>query len=359
MSDPCRFFVPGPTWVRPEILAQLSRPMIGHRSEEFRRIYQEILEGLKELFRTTQNAFVATSSGTGLLEASILNVVPRRVLVCTCGAFGERWLKIAERIGLEVDHIDHPWGGPIDPERLATHLTGRRHHYDAVAITHNETSTGVINDLQALAEVVRAESEDTLVLVDAVSSLGSAPILFDEWGIDVCVASSQKGIALPPGLAVFAVSERAMTAATKKSYRGTYFDFLNFRKSAREGAAPFTPSIPHCYALAAQLEYILREETLEKRWGRHVTMRDLTLARTAELAETIPPRTHTSPSVSALRPVKGDGHGVVRAMRERGYTLGTGYGEWKEDSFRIGHMGDISVEDLSAMLDVLVEVLQS
>ena len=351
-----RFFVPGPTWVRPEILAEMSRPVIGHRSSEFREMFGQILRDVKELFATKQHGFVATSSGTGLLEGALLNCVPRRILVTTCGAFSTRWLQIAEQLGLEVDHLDHKWGEAIDVDRLATHIESRRGHYDAVTITHNETSTGVMNNLQELAEVIRQESSDTLILVDAVSSLGSAPVLFDEWGIDVCVASSQKGLALPPGLTVFAVSERAMERAAKRHYRGYYFDFLQYRKQAETDGAAFTPAISLCYALQKQLDYILRQETLEKRWARHEEMRRITWERVAGIAETTTALEDASKSVSALRPLHMNGPEVVSRMKQRGYTLGGGYGEWREATFRIGHMGDISMESLNAMLDVLEEV---
>lgn len=359
MTELSRFFVPGPTWVRPEILAEMTRPMIGHRSGDFRALCEGVYRDLKDLFQTRQRCFVATSSGTGLLEGALLNCVPRRVLVTTCGAFSERWMRIAQNIGVEVDQLEHPWGQAVDPEMLATHLTGRRRHYDAVTITHNETSTGVLNDLEALAEVVHAESEDTLVLVDAVSSLGAAPVMFDQWELDVCVASTQKGIALPPGLTVFAVSDRALDAAKRKPYRGTYFDFLEYQKNAEDNGVPFTPSIPHFYALAKQLEFILREETIGLRWVRHVKMRDLTLERTAAYAEPMADPEHASVSVSALRPKSGNPGAILKLMKERGYTIGGGYGEWKDEGFRIGHMGDISVESLSAMLDVLEDVASS
>jgi aspartate aminotransferase-like enzyme len=358
MDDRCRFFIPGPTWVRPEILAEMTRPMIGHRTAEFRAVFARVRDRLKELFRTRQNTFIVTSSGTGLLEGALLNCVRRRVLVTRSGAFSERWASIAEQLGVEVDHLDHPWGQPIDPERLATQITGRRGHYDAITITHNETSTGVLNDLQALTHVIRTETEDTLILVDAVSSLGSAPVLVDEWGIDVCIASSQKGIAIPPGLTVLAVSDRALEAAAKKPYRGTYFDFLNFRKQAEADGAPFTPAIPLFFALAKQLDHILDEEGLEKRWERHAAMREMTVSRTAEFADLIPPLSHASPSVSALRSRDLTGPEVVRRMKERGYTVGGGYGAWKEDSYRIGHMGDISLQDLKLMLDELEDAVR-
>lgn len=357
MTDPLtRFFIPGPTWVRPEILAEMSRPMIGHRSSEFKTLFQTLLADVKAVFRTIQHAYISASSGTGLLEAALVNCVPRRVLVTTCGGFGERWLKIAENLGIEADHLDHPWGEPVDPSRLADHFHGRRHHYDAVTITHNETSTGLLNDLATLAAVVHAESKDTLVLVDAVSSLACAPILFDDWGLDVCVASSQKGLALPPGIALAAVSDRALEAAARKPYRGTYFDFLGFEKHAVSDGPPFTPSIPHCFALAKQLDFILRIETLDRRWERHRAMRELTLRRTASYCTLMVPEAHASVSVSALAPTRIEAPALLSAMKARGFTLGSGYGSWKEKSFRIGHMGDITLESLSAMLGVLEEV---
>ena len=168
MNDESRFFVPGPTWVRPEILQEMTRPMIGHRSPEFRELFTAIRGDLGPLFDTRQDTFVITASGTGVMQAALENCVNRRVLVTTCGAFSERWFAIAQSLGYEVDRLDAGWGNAVSPEQLADHLAGRRAHYDAVTITHNETSTGVTNDLEALARVVRTESEDTLVLVDAV-----------------------------------------------------------------------------------------------------------------------------------------------------------------------------------------------
>ena len=356
----CRYFIPGPVWVRPEILAEMTRPMVGHRSGEFRQVMARIFPDLKALFRTKQHAFVASCSGTGLLEAAILNCVPRSVLVTTCGAFSERWFQIANRLGLEADRLDHAWGEPIDPVKLANHLAGRHHRYDAVTITHNETSTGVLNDLETLARVVREHSGETLVLVDAVSSLASAPLEFDAWGLDVCVASSQKGIGVPPGAAVFAVSDRAMARSESEKYKGMYFDFLEFLRHFEESCnVPYTPAVPIYYALAAQLEHILRGEGLEARWARHRAMRDAILAGTAEHADPLAPRGHESPSVTTLVPKHGrTPRAVVDAMKERGFTLSGGYGRIKDDTFRIGHMGDLTLADVETMLAALAEVFE-
>ncbi len=354
-DDSCRFFVPGPTWVRPAIFQEMMQPMIGHRSAEFRELFRRINSDLKPLFNTKQTTFVVTSSGTGVMQAALENCVARRVLVTTCGAFSERWLAIAESLGLEADHLSAPWGQAIGPDELAEHLASRRAHYDAVTLTHNETSTGVTNDVETLARIVREESPDTLVLVDSVSALGGIPVQFDAWDLDVCLASVQKCLALPPGITVAAMSDRALTNARKHPYRGTYFDLVQYAARAEEDSVPSTPSIPHFYGLARQLDDILRGETLEARYARHRQMRDITIERTARFATLAADPAHASPTVTALRPAKSP-EAVRREMKNRGFTLGGGYGEWKDSTFRIGHMGDITLGALNTMLDVLQEV---
>jgi aspartate aminotransferase-like enzyme len=356
MTDQCKFFVPGPTWVRPALLQELARPMIGHRSAEFKELFHGINADLKTLFNTKQHTFVVTSSGTGVMQAALENCVARRVLITTCGAFSERWLSIAESLGLEADRLDCGWGNAVDPEALADHLRSRRAQYDAVTLTHNETSTGVTNDLAILSSVVREESPGTLVLVDAVSALGGIPVQVDDWKLDVCLASVQKGIALPPGITVVAVSEDAADRARKHPYRGTYFDFIEYIKQAASDTVPATPSIPHFYALAKQLDHIVREETLAKRFARHRQMRDISIQRSSKYARLASDPAFASVTVSALEPSTVDAETIRYRMQERGFTLGAGYGQWKERTFRIGHMGDIPVRSLEKMLDVLDEV---
>jgi aspartate aminotransferase-like enzyme len=351
-----RFFVPGPTWVRPEILAEMTRPMIGHRSSEFKELFRGINADLKTLFDTRQNTFVMTCSGTGVMQASLENCVARRVLVTTCGAFSERWYNIAESLGYEVDRLDAGWGNAVDPQALADHLARhQRAHYDAVTITHNETSTGVTNDVAALSAVIREEAADALILVDSVSALGGVPMQFDAWNFDVCFAGVQKCIALPPGISVVAVSDQALARAQKHPYRGTYFDFIRYKESADGDSVPSTPSVPHFYALAAQLEHIVRREGLEARFERHRRMRELTQERTANFAKLAADPAFASSTVTALAPVQ-PAEKIREAMKKRGYTLGGGYGQWKDTTFRIGHMGDIPIADLEAMLADLAEV---
>jgi aspartate aminotransferase-like enzyme len=356
MADACRFFVPGPTWVRPEILQQMARPVIGHRSAEFRELYRGIAADLATLFATRQSTFVFTASGTGVMQAALENCVARRVLVTTCGAFSERWFSIAESLGYEVDRLDVGWGKAVDADALAEHLARHhRAHYDAVTITHNETSTGVTNDVAALTEVIRNEAGDALILVDSVSALGGIPVEFDAWGADVCLASVQKAVGLPPGISVAAVSDQALARAKKHPYRGTYFDFLSYKKHADDDGVPSTPSVSHFYALAAQLEHILRVEGLEARFERHRRMRAVTQERTSRFARVAADPEFASATVTALAPVM-PAETIRAEMKKRGYTLGGGYGEWKESTFRIGHMGDMPMADLEAMLEALSEV---
>ena len=358
MTALSKFFVPGPTWVRPEILQEMTHPMIGHRSAEFKELFRAIKADLKPLFNTKQDTFVVTASGTGVMQAALENCVARRVLVTTCGAFSERWFNIAQSLGYEADRLDAGWGRAIDPAALADHLASRRGHYDAVTFTHNETSTGLTNDVETLARIVRTESPDTLVLVDAVSSLAGMPVEFDGWGLDICLASVQKGMGLPPGITVVAASSQALERAAKHTYRGTYFDFLAYKKNADDDSVPTTPSVPHFYALRKQLDYILRKETLPARFERHRRMRDITIERTSSFATLAVDRANASVTVSALLPFVS-AEMIKARMKERGYTLGGGYGDWKDKTFRIGHMGDISVQSLEKMLDVLSEVAKA
>ena len=358
MTDRCRHFVPGPAWVRPEILREMSRPVIGHRSPEFKEVIGRVNRDLKTLFDTAATTFVMTASGTGVMQAALENCVLRRVLVTTCGAFSDRWYEIAESCGDEVDRLDAGWGSAVDPVDVADHLARHhRAHYDAVTITHNETSTGVTNDVASIVRAIRDEAPDALILVDAVSSLGGIPVEFDAWGVDVCFASVQKAIGLPPGVTAVAVSEKALARARKHPYRGTYFDFVRYQEKADEDSVPSTPSIPHFFALAAQLEHVIRGEGLEARFLRHRKMREITQEKTARFARIAGDPDHASATVTTLAPVAPADQLRAR-MKERGYTLGGGYGLWKDSTFRIGHMGDMPLEDLEAMLDVLAEVAQ-
>ena len=347
-------FIPGPTEVFPEILAQLARPLISHRGPEIAAITREIFDGLRLLFGTTNECFVATSSATGIMEALTRQLSTRRILVTVCGAFSERQLKVAHMNGKEADALVFAPGKAVDPEaveaRLATGL------YDLVTCVHSETSTGILNPIAEIGRVVRRHPE-VFYAVDCVSSLAGAAIDVDAAGIDLAFAGTQKCLALPPGLALFCVSPRAMDRAASIPDRGYYFDFLNYRKMAAKGQCPATTAIPLIVALGHQLGRI-RAEGLEARFERHRKMAALVRERMEGI---LPPFTdvrHRSPSVSVFANDRGLSiAALVDAVRRRGPIIGNGYGDLKEKCFRVGHMGDLQPEHLDRLMDIVIEEL--
>ena len=356
MSERIRFFVPGPTHVAREVLEAQVRPMVGHRSPEFKALYATLEPRLREVFRTGGDVLLATSSSTLVMEAAAVSTVASDVLNTVCGAFSERWHQIFLSAGRSADKVEVPWGQAVDPDLVRQAL--RRKRYEAVTVTHNETSTGVLNPLEEIAAVVREES-DALVLVDAVSALAGARLEADDWGLDVVIAGTQKALAVPPGLVCFTFSERAAERAAAVPVRGFYTDLLRYRDKHRAGGTVTTPAVATVAALDRQLDRIL-EEGMEARWQRHLDMRAATARWADERGFTYrAPEPARSPTVSCLEPPLGVvAPELVAAMAERGYTLGGGYGPWKPETFRIGHMGDVRAADLEALLAEIDSVLE-
>jgi aspartate aminotransferase-like enzyme len=343
-----QFFLPGPTYVPEDARQAMAAPVVGHRSAGFRSFYQSIAGRLPAVLRTAGEVLTATGSSTLIMESAVISTAAASVLSLTNGAFSERWHAISRGAGKAADRLSAPWGEAIDPDLVRGAL--RRKGYDAVTVVHNETSTGVMNPLAEIARAVREES-DALVLVDAVSSLGGAPVETDAWGLDVVLAGTQKALALPPGLVVFTLSDRAALRAAKVERRGFYTDLLRYRDKHREGGAITTPAVSLFYALDRQLERILAEG-MEARWARHERL----YRRTAEwaaargFAYAAAAGAH-SWTVSCLRPPAGlDPQALVKQLGGRGWTVGGGYGDWKPTTFRIGHMGEVREDDLAALL---------
>jgi aspartate aminotransferase-like enzyme len=346
-TERIRFFLPGPSYVRDDTRQAMTAPSMGHRGADFKALYNGMQGPLRQVFRTTSDVLMASGSATLVMESAVVSTVASSVLHCTCGAFAERWLAISRTHGLDADELSAPWGEAIDLDVLRAAL--RRKAYDAVTITHNETSTGVLNPLAELAAVVREES-DALVLVDCVSSLGGAPVETDRWGLDIALAGSQKALAAPPGVVVFTFSERARRQAGRKERRGFYTDLLEYQKYHEKSGTITTPPIPILHALAHQLETIA-SEGVEARWQRHREARAHTerWAAAEGYAYASAPNCG-SPTVSCLRPPPGlDSPTLVQDLAARGVTVGGGYGKWKPETFRIGHMGEVGVADLDAL----------
>lgn len=348
-------FIPGPTDVAPEILAAQTHRMIGHRSPAFTELFARIQPRLQRVFQTEQRVFITASSGSGLQEAALRNTVRNRALVCVGGAFGERWYEIALANGLSADRLDVPWGQPHDPPRVAEAV--RRGAYDAVAVVHNESSTGVENPVAAIAAAVRQASPDTLLLVDAVSSAGGVDLRPDAWGLDVLLTSSQKCLALPPGLAFAAVSDRTLERAAGIAHRGWYFDFLLLDRYLKQHNTPATPAISVLYALDAQLDRILAEG-LPARFARHAQMAEMTQRWALDRLGLLAPEGYRSRSVTAvLNTRRIDVAALIAHLAAHDMAIASGYGALRETTFRIGHMGEIQPSDVTELLAHIDEFL--
>lgn len=355
-----RFFLPGPTEVRPEILEAMMQPMIGHRVREMEELMGRIQPGLKYILRTDRPVYVSASSATGLMEGAIRNGVRRRVLCLVNGAFSERFYKIALATGIDADALEVEWGDVNTPHALQKAL--RRGIYDAVTVVHSETSTGVLNPIRDLAEVTRAAG-DVVLLVDSVSSAAGTKIETDKWGIDFLLTGSQKCFALPPGLAFGIAQPNILERAKNKQDRGIYFDFVEFEKNIVKNQTPNTPAVSLMYALEAQLA-AMRAETIEGRWERHSAMAKRTYEWVDAMRERgiplgiLAPEGFRSPTVTCVTtPPEWSGSRVAAELKARGFVIATGYGKLKDSTFRIGHMGDHTMEDLDALLSVIEEVI--
>jgi len=351
-----KLFIPGPVEVSPKTLAAFARPMIGHRGPEFKNLYAEIHPGLQTLFGTKQSVFMSSSSAWGVMEGAIRNVVRNRVLCCMCGAFSDKWLDVARRCGKEAEPLQVNWGRHIDPKTLDEKLTTGR--YDAVALIHNETSTGVMNPLPEICCTL-AKYPDVVSIVDTVSSLSAMPIEMDALRIDVLLTGSQKALALPPGFALFSVSEKAFARAAENPHRGYYFDFLEFKKQQRENMTPTTPSIGHIYALESKLAEIFAEG-LSNRFERHrrtnALVHDWVRARGFEFFADEGFRSLTLTCVKNNRGI--DVARMARDLRARHHlVIDGGYGKLKGDTFRLSNMGDETEETVGHLLRCIDDIL--
>ncbi len=350
-------FIPGPTDVDPGVLAAQAQPMIGHRSEACYALIARIQAKLCQVFKTQGRVYITASSGTGLQEAAVRNCVGERLLVAVCGAFGERFFQVAQANGVAADRVDAAWGQPNLPDEVAAALSKRR--YDAVAIVHNETSTGVENPVREIAGRARDVDDGILILVDAVSSAAGANIETDGWGLDVVLTSSQKCFALPPGLAFASVSDRALERARRIKSRGWYFDFLNLEKYLARHATPATPAISLLFALDRQLDRIL-EEGLSARFERHARMAAMVQKWAERAFELFAAPGFRSRTVTAIQNTRGvDVQLLNRFLAERDMVISNGYGPLKDQTFRIAHMGETRPNDIAALLALIDEFVST
>ncbi|HKO15425.1 MAG TPA: alanine--glyoxylate aminotransferase family protein, partial [Gemmatimonadaceae bacterium] len=347
------FFLPGPTEVRPEILAALTRPMIAHRGRGFEELFARIEAGLRDVFLSARPVYVAACSASGMMEGAIRCAPAGRVLALVNGAFSERFAKIARACARDTDTLEVPWGGTFDMSEVESRLAAGG--YAVVTVVHSETSTGVLTDVRTVTEL--AHRHGAMCLVDSVSGIAGAELRFDEWGLDFVLTGSQKALALPPGLAFAAASSEFVERARQVPDRGLYFDVVEYEAYAAKNQTPATPALSLLYALEAQLGDILREG-IDRRWERHEVMRDATAAwlNRARLRldldlEILAPEGARSPTVTTITlPPQLTSAEVVHAVSRRGFTIGSGYGKLRETTFRIGHMGDHTIDSLRPCL---------
>jgi len=344
-----KLFIPGPIAVSEKTLRAMAQPMIGHRSTDFVALYQSLQPDLQALMATRDPVYLSTSSAWGVMEGSLRNVVQKKVLNCMNGAFSDKWYDVALRDGKGATALKFDWGQPVDPDAVRRELaTGG---YDAITLIHNETSCGCMSDLAAIMAVVR-EFPEVISIVDTVSSFSALPINKDALGIDVLVTGSQKALALPPGLSLLSVSQRALNRAAKTDGRGYYFDFVEFQKNHEQGMTPSTPVIPLIYALQSKLEDI-RAEGIENRYARHARLNRTVRERVCRHGFTLFPKAgHGSVTLNCFANTLGyDLAALNKTLKSKHrLVIDGGYGKLKGKTFRISNMGDETDETIAAML---------
>lgn len=360
MKDKLMLMIPGPTPVPENVLLALAKHPIGHRSGEFSEVMAEVTQNLKWLHQTQNDVLVLTASGTGAMEAGIINFLSPgdRVLVGCNGKFGDRWADLSAAFGLDVEKITAEWGKPLDTEQFREKLEAdTEKKIKAVIMTHSETSTGVLNDLETINRHVKAHGE-ALMMVDAVTSLGAVNVPIDAWGIDVVASGSQKGYMIPPGLGFVAVSPKAWEAYKTAKLPRFYFDLGLYKKSAAKNSNPFTPPVNLVFALQAALS-MLKAEGLESIFTRHQRLMKAT--REAMKALSLPlfaPDEAASPAVTAVAPVGVEAEQIRAVMKKHfDIALAGGQDHLKGKIFRIGHLGFASDRDILAAVGAIEATL--
>ena len=354
--------IPGPTPVPERVLLALAKHPIGHRSGDFSKIMAQVTADLKWLHQTQNDVLVLTTSGTGAMEAGIINFLSPgdRVLVGCNGKFGERWADLCDTFGLKTERITAAWGQPLDPDAFRSALEAdTQKQIKAVVITHSETSTGVLNDLETINHHVKAHGE-ALIIVDAVTSLGATNVPVDDWGLDVVGSGSQKGFMIPPGLGFVCVSPKAWKAYETATLPRFYLDLGQYRKDAAKNTTPFTPPVNLIFALQAALE-MMRTEGLEGIFRRHLRLRNATRAAIQGLGVPllVADEAAASPAITAVQPDQVEAEKVRSLLRQKyDIAVAGGQDDFKGKIFRIGHLGFVSDRDVLSAIAALESVLQ-
>ncbi len=351
-----RLFIPGPVDVAEDVLQKLATPMIGHRTKDASNLQRSITEKMRKVMYTENAILLSTSSGSGLMEGAVRSCTRKRAAVFSVGAFGDRWYKMATSNGVPADKFSSELGQPTTPQMVEDALaTGK---YDLVTITHNETSTAIMNPVEEIAEVIR-KYPDVIFCLDTVSSLGGTKIEVDKLGVDICITSTQKALGLPPGMAICSFSPKAIAAAKQVEHRGLYFDLLDLYNyiEKKDHQYPSTPSLPHMYALDYQLDKMLAEG-LDNRFERHLEMAKYVRAWAKDKFEMLAEDQYASNTLTTVKNTRNISvSDLNKELGKRGYMISNGYGDLKDVTFRIAHMADTTLEDIKTLLSIIEEIL--
>ncbi len=352
-----KLFIPGPVDVREDVLLKMATPQIGHRTKDASALQRSISDKIRKVMYTENEILLSTSSGSGLMEGAIRSCTRKRAAVFSVGAFGDRWYKMATANNVPADIFKSELGKPTTPEMVDEVLaTGK---YDLITITHNETSTAIMNPVEEISELLKKNYPDVLFCLDTVSSMGGTKIPVDELGVDVCITSTQKCLGLPAGLSICSVSKRAIEAARQVEFRGLYFDFVELYDyiQDKDYQYPSTPSLAHMFALDYQLDNILAEG-LENRFARHLEMAKVTREWASKHFEMLAEEKYASNTLTTIRNTKEISiSDLNKELGKRGYMISNGYGKLKDVTFRIAHMADTQMDELKALLATIEEIL--
>jgi aspartate aminotransferase-like enzyme len=338
----------GPVEVRKEVLEAMNRPVIVHRGKEYKDLHSDIVDKMKKALETDMNIILAATSSTGFLESCVRNGVRERMVGASNGSFGDRWQKIGNANGKDVVKVNVPWGEAVRPEHLDGMIDDT---VEAVAIVSNESSTGVFNPMEDIVDGIRDQG-DPLIFVDGVTSVAAMDLDLSRLDIDALVFGTQKALALPPGMALICVSDRLLEKAGKVEDRGFYFDFLELKKKADEDYALTTPPVSLMYGLDFQLDRML-EEGMSNRYARHQRMADMVRGWAERNASLFAEEGFRSNTITVINNPGLDFDSLQSSLRGRGYEISAGYGKLKKDTFRVGHMGDLTVDDVREFLAAL------
>jgi len=352
-----KLFIPGPVEVRQDVLEKMAEPMIGHRSKDASELQHRISDKIRKLFYTDEAILLSTSSGSGLMEGAVRSCTLKRAAIFSVGAFGKRWSEMAENNNVPCDLYEVEWGTATTPELVDEVLaTGK---YDLITITHNETSTGLMNPVEEIAAVMK-KYPDVVYCLDAVSSMAGTKIEVDKIGVDICITSTQKALGLPPGMAICSFSQKAIERAGKVPNRGYYLDLLALYDyvQKKDYQYPSTPSLSHMFALDYQLDRIMNEG-IDNRFNRHIEMAEYVRAWARTNFALFADERYLSNTLTTITNTKGIDVGALnKELGARGYQISNGYGKMKDKTFRIAHMADCTLDEIKDLISNIDDILK-